>query len=147
MPTRFYCSCLICLLLCGCHRDRVEDLETRIATLQERLEEREQEIEVLQDREIDIVLPADSEAVPLVTEPAEVLVHVDKDGHYIVDGDSMTLEALTAKLTAAAAADSPPVSVVIRTEKSVPVQHVIDVMSLCNQLGISEYVLTTVPEE
>ena len=43
-----------------------------------------------EDRELDVELPSATEAKPMIAQPQQVYVNVDKDGQYFVDGKVLT---------------------------------------------------------
>jgi biopolymer transport protein ExbD len=96
-----------------------------------------------EDRELDVLLPSASEAKPLTEAPKELFVNIDKDGRYFVGGDILTADVVFERLQSAAVNNPGHQSVVIRADKRVVLDYVVQVMNLCNKSGISDYVLTT----
>lgn len=96
-----------------------------------------------EDRELDVQLPAASEARPLVAQPKELFVNVDHTGRYFVEGKTVAAEELELMLRQAATNNPANQSVIIRADKRVPLDFVVVVMNLCNKVGITGYSLTT----
>lgn len=98
-----------------------------------------------EDRELDVVLPSASEAKPLIAQPKELFVNIDKDGKFFVDGKFMGSEEV--KTVMQRAVDNNPVNqfVVIRADKHVEFDSVVTIMDLCNKVGIQpgNYMVTT----
>ena len=44
-----------------------------------------------EDRELDVMLPAASEAKPLTVQPKEMFINVDHGGRYFVDGKTLNI--------------------------------------------------------
>ena len=96
-----------------------------------------------EDRELDVVLPAASEAQPMTHQPREVFVNIDHQGNYFVDGKILSGDEVEAVLRRAVTNNPLNQSVVIRADKRVALDHAVFVMNLCNQVGIFDYRLTT----
>ncbi len=95
-----------------------------------------------EDREMDVVLPAASEAKPLTVKPREVFVNIDQNGNLFVGGKRMAESELEQELLRASANNPLNQSVVIRADRRVQLQHAVIVMNLCNKAGIFDYSLT-----
>jgi biopolymer transport protein ExbD len=96
-----------------------------------------------EDRELDVLLPSASEAKPLIVQPKELFVNVDKDGRYFVDGKTLTGEEVESVLRQAAADNPVNQSVIIRADRRVQFDFVVTVMNACNRVGITDYTVTT----
>ena len=90
------------------------------------------------ERDLKVVLPDGSEAMPMTVKPREIFVSIDKDGRYFVRSQEMS-EAELAKLLSQAALNNPSQSVVIRGDKRAAWDYVATAMRLCNQAGIRDY--------
>jgi biopolymer transport protein ExbD len=99
-----------------------------------------------EDYELDVVLPAASEAQPLIAEPKELFVNIDQQGDYYVDGRVVTRDEVEQILRQAVASNPVNQSVVIRADKRVQFDHVVTVMNLCNRTGVRDYSVTTQQE-
>ncbi|MCO6454757.1 MAG: biopolymer transporter ExbD [Pirellulaceae bacterium] len=96
-----------------------------------------------EDRELEVLLPSASEARPLIVQPKELFVNVDRQGQYFVDGKVLTAEEVESVLRQAAADNPVNQSVTIRADRRVQFDHVVIVMNLCNRVGIMDYTVTT----
>lgn len=96
-----------------------------------------------QERELDVVLPQASEAMPLTARPKELFVNVDQEGHYVVNGQQLAEPALLATLQQAVANNPGRQTVIIRADKRCVWQYVVTVMNLCNKARIRDYRVTT----
>ena len=100
-----------------------------------------------EDRELDVMLPAASEAKPLTAQPQELFVNIDHQGQYFLHGKIVSGDEV-AQILRQAAADNPAnQSVIIRADKRVQLDSAVFVMNACNQAGIFDYTLTTSGEE
>jgi biopolymer transport protein ExbD len=99
-----------------------------------------------EDYELAVVLPAASEAQPLIVEPKELFVNIDQQGAYVVDGRVMTRDEVEELLLQAVANNPVNQSVVIRADKRVEFDYVVAIMNLCNRTGVRDYSVTTQQE-
>ena len=97
------------------------------------------------EREMNVVLPQASEAMPLTSKPKELFVNVDREGHAIVRGQRLTSPQLMTILRQAAADNPGRQTVIIRADKRCVWEHVVEVMNLCNKAHIRDYRVTTLP--
>ncbi|HUY89255.1 MAG TPA: biopolymer transporter ExbD [Pirellulales bacterium] len=96
-----------------------------------------------EERELDVVLPQASEAMPLTAKPKELFVNVARDGRYIVNGQQLNDAALLGTLQQAAASNPGRQTVIIRADNRCFWQSVVNVMNLCNKARIRDYRVTT----
>lgn len=96
-----------------------------------------------EDYELAVVLPSASEAQPLMVEPKELFINVDRQGNYVVDGQIMVRDEVEEVLRQAVANNPVNQSVVIRADKRVEFDHVVAIMNLCNRTGVRDYSVTT----
>lgn len=96
-----------------------------------------------EDYELDVVLPAASEAQPLIAEPRELFVNIDQHGDYVVDGRVMTRDEVADVLRRAVANNPVNQSVIIRADRRVQFDYVVAIMNLCNRVGVRDYSVTT----
>ena len=92
-----------------------------------------------EERDLKVVLPDGSEAMPLTVKPREIFVNVDKDGRYFVRSQEVTAEELSNLLVQAALNNPASQSVIIRADKRAAWDFVATAMRLCNQAGIRDY--------
>jgi len=96
-----------------------------------------------EDRELDVPLPDASEAKPLTVAPKEIFVNIDKDGRYFVDGQVLEPVELEDILLRAATNNPVNQSVVIRADKRVAFDYVVQAINLCKKAGIHDYMANT----
>lgn len=96
-----------------------------------------------EDRELDVMLPAASEARPLMAQPRELFVNIDHQGQFYIQGRVVSGDEVSQLLRQAAINNPAHQSVVIRADKRVQLDAAVFVMNACNQAGISDYRLTT----
>ncbi|HEX3657619.1 MAG TPA: biopolymer transporter ExbD [Pirellulales bacterium] len=99
--------------------------------------------DVFKERELEVVLPQASEAMPLTAIPREVFVNIDNAGRYTVKGVPKNEQELLKSLEQAAADNPAKAIVVIRADKRCPWQFVVNVMNLCNKAKIRNYRVST----
>src|SRR5262245_19298412 len=92
-----------------------------------------------EDRDMKVMLPDGSEAMPMTAKPREIFVNVDKSGRYFVRSRQVTAEELSKLLTQAALNNPANQSVVIRADKRAAWDYVATAMRMCNQAGIRDY--------
>jgi len=95
-----------------------------------------------EERQMEVVLPEASEAVPLVSKPREMFVNVDRSGRYFVNGRQLTAEELYSGLRQGAVNNPGRQTVIIRADKRCLWQAVVNVMNLCNKAQIHDYRVT-----
>lgn len=95
------------------------------------------------EREMNVVLPQASEAMPLTAKPKELFVNVDREGRFIVRGQQLKPPELLSVFQQAAANNPGRQTVIIRADKRCVWEHVIEVMNLCNKAQIRDYRVTT----
>jgi biopolymer transport protein ExbD len=95
-----------------------------------------------EDRELDVVLPNASEAQPLTVQPREIFVNIDHLGQLFVGGKVLTLDEVYEVLRRAASNNPGQQSVVIRADRRVPLDPVVQVINLCSKTGVSHRLTT-----
>jgi biopolymer transport protein ExbD len=91
------------------------------------------------ERDLKVVLPDGSEAMPLTVKPREIFINVDQDGRYFVRSQPVTPDELSDLLVQAALNNPASQSVIIRADKRADWDYVAMAMRLCNQAGIHDY--------
>jgi biopolymer transport protein ExbD len=99
-----------------------------------------------EDRNLDVRLPSASEARPMTERPREMVINVDEGGNYYIGHERMTLEEVDGVLEAARVNNPLQQSVVIRADKRVQYDAVIQVMNLCKKHAIEQFNLDTQPQ-
>jgi biopolymer transport protein ExbD len=93
------------------------------------------------ERNIEVAVPEVAEAGDVTPPPRPLVVSVLEDGRVELDGAQVTLEELTARLSAARTPLTEP-TVVIRGDSACPFQHVATALAACQQAGISDLGIT-----
>lgn len=96
-----------------------------------------------QEREMKIVLPAASSAVPVSAMLKELVVNVDERGGIILSGRTVDESALR-EAVAAAVRVNPEQKVTVRGDRRAAYEHVVRVLDICKGAGIQEPYLDTV---
>ena len=96
--------------------------------------------------ELGANLPAVSEAMPMVMKPREIIVNVDDQGDFYLDGDRHTEQQLIDRLKRAENNNPGNQSVIIRGNEGADWKFVARVMGLCNECEITDYRVAVVPE-
>jgi biopolymer transport protein ExbD len=92
-----------------------------------------------EERDMKVLLPSGTEAMPLTARPHEIFVNIDSQGGYFFRGRQLTQQELGQVLRDAAVNNPANQSVVIRADKRVPWDFVATAMRLCNEAGIRDY--------
>jgi biopolymer transport protein ExbD len=89
------------------------------------------------ERDIDLKLPevAKGESLSVTQKNREVVIHAD--GRISLDGETVTIDDLTKRLTEAIGA-TPDQSVVILGDAGCPFQHVAAAMAACKDAGVTQ---------
>ena len=96
-----------------------------------------------EERRLNIVLPTATSAVPMTSQPKEVVVDIDQQGDLYLNGQQSNLQELEKWLSIAVANNPTNQSVVIRADRATTFQPVVSVMDVCNRTGIHDYTVTT----
>lgn len=97
--------------------------------------------------QLDANLPSVAAAMPMVMKPREMIVNVDRNGQFFVDGRIHTEQDLTQRFQRSQIDNPGQQSVVIRGNEGATWKYVARVMSLCNQAEIRDYRVAVIPEE
>ena len=100
-----------------------------------------------EERDLKVLLPDGSEAMPLTAKPREIFVNIDQHGRYFVRSQQVTPVELSDILTQAALNNPASQSVVIRADKRTAWDYVATAMRLCNQAGIHDYSASLADEQ
>lgn len=95
------------------------------------------------EQELDMQLPSASEALPLTSEIREIIVNIDKDGQYYMDGKFRLIEEVEEILRGHAANNPLSQTVIIRCDKTTNFQNFIEVVNVCKRVGIENYTTMT----
>ncbi len=96
------------------------------------------------EREINIVLPAASSAVPISAALREIVVNIDVKGGITMAGRETTPEELR-EIIRNALAGNPEQKVTVRGDRGTAYENIVGVLDICKSEGIQEPYLDTVP--
>lgn len=96
------------------------------------------------EREINIVLPAASSAVPISAALREIVVNIDVKGGITMAGRETTPEELR-EIIRNALAGNPEQKVTVRGDRGTAYENIVRVLDICKGEGIQEPYLDTVP--
>ncbi|MEM1070617.1 MAG: biopolymer transporter ExbD [Planctomycetota bacterium] len=96
-----------------------------------------------EERRLDIVLPSATSASPMISRPREIIVDIDQQGSFYLNGQQTDLQELESLLAVAVTKNPNNQSVVIRADRATAFQPVVSAMDVCNRTGISDYTVTT----
>ena len=99
-----------------------------------------------EERTLDIPLPSAANAMPMTTEPSELVVNIDESGKFIVDDQVIKPADLGALVTRAVVDNPLRPAVIIRADRRVPIQSPVSVMDVCIKCGAA-YSLSIADEE
>lgn len=98
-----------------------------------------------ENRELDVDLPDASQAEPLTREIPTVIVNIDRDGRYFIEGHYRQLESVE-EIMRQSMANNPLIqTAVIRLDKDAPAQSWVSLYDLCKKIGI--YQVLEIKEE
>ena len=96
-----------------------------------------------EDRKLDVILPSASEAMPMISEPNQLIINIDEAGNYFVENSLLTLDELERVLEVAAVNNPLRQAVNIRADKRVPFDSVVQVLDLCKKFAVEDYSIDT----
>ena len=95
-----------------------------------------------EERELDLNLPSVSEALPATLEPSELVINIDREGRFFIDGAFRQSEQVEQILRRAQTNNPLTQTVVIRGDRQTDWEAIATAMSLCKKVGIFEYTAT-----
>ncbi len=96
-----------------------------------------------EERELQLNLPSISEALPATAQPDELVVNIDREGRYFVDGSFRQVEQVEQILRRAQANNPLTQAVIIRADKQTEFDHVAQALNICKKVGINDCVAIT----
>jgi biopolymer transport protein ExbD len=96
-----------------------------------------------EDFELDVVLPAATEAQPLTVQPQIVIINIDAEGRYMVHDKFLDIDELSLLLQQTVANNPVNQTVHIRADKKVPVDYPVQAINACMKAGIYDHRLMT----
>ncbi len=98
------------------------------------------------ERQMDVPLPSAASALPMVSEPNELVVNIDQAGNYIVSGNRVDADGVERAIRQALADNPTNLAVMIRAHRSVELQVPVTVMDICQRCSAG-YSLSIAEEE
>ncbi len=96
-----------------------------------------------EERQLEISLPEATEALPAAIQPNELVINIDAQGQYYIEGSFRQLEQVEQILRRAQTNNPLSQTVVIRADKAADWDDVLTAFNLCKKIGIQEYTATT----
>ena len=96
-----------------------------------------------EERQMELNLPQVSEALPASAQPQELIVNINREGKFFIEGQFRQLEQVEQVISRAHANNPLTQSVVIRADKETDWEMVAIVINLCRKIGINDYSATT----
>lgn len=85
------------------------------------------------ERSMEVPLPSAASAMPMVSEPSELVVNIDQAGNYLVAGQKLDALALERTVKEAVANNPTNTAVIIRADRHVELQSPVTVMDICQR--------------
>ena len=85
------------------------------------------------ERDMQVPLPSASSAMPMVSEPSELIINIDQSGNYFVGGAQLDATALERTVKQAMADNPTSTAVVIRAHRRVELQSPVTAMDICQR--------------
>ena len=85
------------------------------------------------ERDMQVPLPSASSAMPMVSEPSELIINIDQSGNYFVRGAQLDATALERTVKQAMADNPTSTAVVIRAHRRVELQSPVTAMDICQR--------------
>jgi biopolymer transport protein ExbD len=102
-----------------------------------------QQTEAEKRKELPVVLPSSSASLtPGQASAAPLVIAVDKNGRFFVDGEPITTQALHDKLRSEAQTN-PQRKVRIDGDRAAAYQHIVHVLDLCQLAGLTQIAMHT----
>ena len=96
-----------------------------------------------EEQQLQLDLPTVNEALPAMFQPNELVVNIDREGKYYIDGQFCQVEQVEQLLRRAYTNNPLTQSVIIRADKQTDWQQVAVAIGLCKKIGIQNYSATT----
>lgn len=96
------------------------------------------------EREMKIALPVASAAGPISSMLREIIINVDEQGRFVINGRETSDTAL-AELLSAAMTRNPEQKVSVRGDRHCPYAHIARALDLCKSAGFQQPFLDTIP--
>lgn len=98
------------------------------------------------EREMNVTLPFAGSAAPISTALRELIINVDAEGHTVVNGRPIEIQALGA-MVKELVASNPQQKVSVRGDRRTAYANIVQVLDVCKNNGVQEPYLDTVLEK
>lgn len=95
-----------------------------------------------EESQLDLDLPNVSEALPAMFQPQELIINIDAEGKFFINGEFRPLEQVEQIIRQAHTNNPLTQSVVIRADRRTDWEQVAIALSLCKKVGIQQYSAT-----
>lgn len=95
-----------------------------------------------EERELDLNLPSVTEALPSSMQPDELVINIDREGRFFIEGSFHQVEQVEQILRRAQVNNPLTQTVVIRGDKEANWEQVAIAIGLCKKVGINEFTAT-----
>ncbi len=95
-----------------------------------------------EEPQLDLDLPDISAALPATFQPNELIVNIDAEGKYFVDGEFRSLEEVRDLVQRAHTNNPLTQSVIIRADRRCNWENVAGAIGICRETGIQQYSAT-----
>jgi biopolymer transport protein ExbD len=96
-----------------------------------------------EEPQLELNLPQVSAAFPASVQPNELIVNIDREGQFFIDGQFCPLEQVQQIITRAHTNNPETQNVVIRADKQVEWENVVAIIDFCRQIGVNNCSATT----
>lgn len=96
-----------------------------------------------QEQKLQLDLPTVSEALPAMFQPNELVINIDRDGKFFVEGRFYPVEQVEQILRRAHANNPLTQAVIIRADRETDWEQVAVAIGLCKKIGIENFSATT----
>ena len=93
----------------------------------------------------DLIIPTSKASRDAVDPEAVFVISIDRKKRITLDDEELSLTELTPRLTALRA-DKPELAVIIRSDREIPVQFVVDIMDILKKVDITQVGIVTKPD-
>ena len=100
-----------------------------------------------EDRELPVSLPSASEAMPLVKQPQEIFINIDKTGTYFIGSKQMDAGQMEQHLSRLVLNNPLSKSAILRADRSCPWDAVAAAINICRRAGVQDVRPATEPGE
>ena len=95
-----------------------------------------------EEPQLDLDLPNVSEALPAMFQPQELIVNINAEGRFFINGQFHELEQVEQIMRQSYSNNPLTQSIVIRGDRRANWEHVAIALSLCKKVGIQQYSAT-----